>query len=381
MDDLNLVLKETIFNNGMLYFNALLSDIQQSCQSIDMAAYIFDDDMIGEKVLASLCAAASRGVQIRLMVDGNGTPNWSAKYAIQLEKYGIQTRVYHPFPWRFWDWKRAVVKKPRLTQWLYLLANINKRDHRKMAIIDQRIVFVGSCNISKKHVPVDYGGMGWHDIAVRLDLSDVKPLQKAFDYSFTHYPIKDRIQQSVGEVSTASVFRLNYSRHQRRSLYKNLLKKIMKAKERIWLTNAYFLPDNFLLKTLKIAAARGVDVKILLPKKSDVFIMPWASETFYRSLIESGVEIYEYLPSVLHAKILIIDDWVSIGSSNLNHRSLLHDLEVDVSLQTHQAKAQVCEQFCEDMKKSDQVSLCDWSQRPWHRRFLGQLVLYVKYVL
>ena len=155
----------------------------------------------------------------------------------------------------------------------------------------------------------------------------------------------------------------------------------MKAKERIWLTHAYFLPDNFLLKTLKMAAARGVDVKILLPKKSDVFIMPWASETFYRSLIESGVEIYEYLPSVLHAKILIIDDWVSIGSSNLNHRSLLHDLEVDVSLQTQQAKAQVCEQFCEDIKKSDQVSLCDWSQRPWYRRFLGQLVLYVKYVL
>src|SRR5207249_2714190 len=104
--------------------------------------------------------------------------------------------------------------------------------------------------------------------------------------------------------------------------YKNLLRRLSRCEKRVWITNAYFIPDAFLMKKLQDAAKRGIDVRILLPRKSDIAIMPLASSMFYNRLLRSGVRIFEYLPKILHSKILIIDDWMLIGSSNLNHRSL-----------------------------------------------------------
>ena len=174
--------------------------------------------------------------------------------------------------------------------------------------------------------------------------------------------------------------RLNYTWHRRRILYKNLLRKISQCKNRIWIMNAYFVPDNFLLKKLKDAAISGLDVRILLPSKSDVVMMPWASSTFYYSLLKSGVRIFEYLPGMLHAKSLILDEWMLVGSSNLNHRSLLHDLEVDINITTPTAKATLVQQFLNDLKHSREISLNSWKKmRPRCQRTLGRLVLYLKY--
>jgi cardiolipin synthase len=123
-----------------------------------------------------------------------------------------------------------------------------------------------------------------------------------------------------------------------------------------------------------------VDVRVLLPKNSDVLMMPWASSTFYYSLLKSGVKIFEYLPSVLHAKSLILDDWALIGSSNLNHRSLLHDLEVDVKIIDPKAQKELENLFHEDLKQSRELSLASWkTHRPFRQRLLGRLVLYIKF--
>jgi cardiolipin synthase len=109
-------------------------------------------------------------------------------------------------------------------------------------------------------------------------------------------------------------------------------------------------------------------------------MMPWASTTFYYSLLKSGVKIFEYLPSVLHAKSLILDDWALIGSSNLNHRSLLHDLEVDVKIIDPIAKQKLENLFCEDLTQARELSLDSWKKhRPFRQRFLGRLVLYLKF--
>ena len=138
-------------------------------------------------------------------------------------------------------------------------------------------------------------------------------------------------------------------------------------------------PDDFLLKKLKDAAEKGIDVRILLPQTSDVRLVNWTAAMFYRSLLKHGVRIFEYLPGVLHAKTLIIDDFVTVGTSNLNHRSLLHDLEVDVNLQQEQAKMLISEQFLNDLTQAREVDITTWQKRPLYKRIIGYFMLYTKY--
>ncbi len=358
----------------------MLLDIAKAKHSIDLETYLFHNDTLGKRIALELAEAAKRGVKVRVMVDGAGSPLWSANFARFLEESGVKTKVFHPFPWQLWDWSRSIVKLPSLIKWIYLILKINFRNHRKVCIIDKEIAYIGSLNISKYHLSTEEGGDGWRDTSVRLTGTDLKELIKAFDVAWYHRTIKERLREIFRQIRKDPLIRLNYTRHRRRILYKNLLRKMANCTRRIWITNAYFVPDNFLLKRLKDAARSGIDVRILLPRKSDVAMMPWASSTFYYSLLKAGVRIFEYLPSMLHAKSLIIDDWMVIGSSNLNHRSLIHDLEADIHIASKEAKRILEQQFLEDLKNSREVSLDSWQTlRPRSQRLMGRLVLYIKY--
>lgn len=372
-------LNETVFLDGTQYFNALLVDILHAQQSIDLETYIFQNDPLGLQVTEALVAAAKRGVKIKILVDGAGTPTWGHHLTKQLEKAGVQTRVFHPLPWRLWQWRRSFVRVPFIFKILYFIFKINTRNHRKVCIIDKKIAYIGSINISKCHLKREQGGDNWRDTAVRLSSANISDLQAAFDGAWDHQPIQERIQHMFTHVRPFPTFRLNNTRHRRRSLYKNLLRKVGKCQKRIWITNAYFVPDNFLLKQLNERARAGLDVRILLPQKSDVFIMPWASTAFYESLLKSGVRIFEYTPSMLHAKTLILDDWTLVGSSNLNHRSLLHDLEVDVTIKHSESKKAIENQFLCDLACSKEISLENWHKRTLLKKLIGRLLLYVKF--
>ncbi|MCH9770589.1 MAG: cardiolipin synthase B [Gammaproteobacteria bacterium] len=373
-------LQEIVFNNGEHHFNALLADINRAQQSIDLETYIFNHDALGQKIVNALIAASKRGVEVRILVDGCGTPKWSAHWARPLEEAGAFTKVFHPFPWQLWNWSRSVVRLPALLKWIYLFLKLNYRNHRKVCIIDRHIAYVGSFNISQCHLDKTQGGESWRDTSVRLTQINLAELQQAFDSAWEHKPVKERLREIFKTVRRDPIIRVNNTRHRRRILYKHLLRRIRQCQKRIWITNAYFVPDNFLLRKLKDAAKRGVDVRILLTSQSDVLMMPWASSTFYYSLLRAGVRIFEYLPSVLHAKTLIVDDWVVIGSSNLNHRSLLHDLEADINITDRIAKDNIINSFLDDLKSVHEIELEKWhKQRPIRQRFFGRLVLYIKY--
>lgn len=371
---------ETIFENGSSYFQALIHDINQAKHHIELETYIFNKDQLGKRIVQALCNAAKRGVRVRVLVDGAGSPFWSATLARHLEKAGIKTKVFHPFPWQLWNWSRSVANIPFLFKGIYLLFKSNSRNHRKICIIDQKIAYVGSANISQCHLSIEEGGKNWRDTCIRLCNVDLSELNKAFETAWSYRTIKERLRDAFVHIRKDPQVRLNNTRHRRRILHKNLLRRMRLCQRRIWITNAYFVPDNFLLKRLKEAAKNGIDVRILLPKKSDVLIMPWASSTFYYSLLEAGVKIYEYLPSMLHAKSLILDDWSLIGSSNLNHRSLLHDLEIDITIFTESAKKRLEQLFLKDLTYAKELQLHNWkSLRPLHQRILGKIVLYIKY--
>lgn len=357
----------------------MLADIQNAHSSIRIETYTFNGDLLGERIAQALIAAKKRGVDVKVLVDGAGTPVWGGNMTKRLERAGIATRIFHPFPWRLWQWSRSWVRLPKLLKAIYLMLKINSRNHRKVIIIDEHIVYVGSFNISKCHLSHIDGGDSWRDTGLRIITQDTKDLIKALDAAWNHVPIKERIKEFFQHINTNPQFRLNNTRHRRRILYKRLLRRIDNAKQRIWITNAYFVPDSYLLNKLRDAAQRGIDVRILLPHKSDVFVMPWASSAFYYNLLKAGVRIFEYLPNILHAKTLIIDEWPIVGSSNLNHRSLRHDLEVDINLRSEHNKTLLAQTFIRDLEQANEISLNNWWHRPWYQRFIGRLALYMKY--
>ncbi len=372
--------EETLFDNGTDFFSYLLHDIQYAKISIDLETYTFNKHHIGTKIGEALIEASQRGVRVRLLVDGAGTPRWGGRFTKRLEKSGIKTRIFHPLPWGLWQWSRSMVRLPSVIKIIYLLLKINTRNHRKTCIIDKKIAYIGSLNIDYCHLKQEQGGKGWRDTAVRLQKIDLRPLQQAFEAAWSYVPFSKQLKRIFHPTyQHNSPIRLNSSHHARRLLYKNLLRRIAKSKQRIWIINAYFIPNNFLLKKLKDAARKGVDVRILLPYKSDHLIMPWASASFYEKLLKAKVRIFEYQPNILHAKVIMLDNWFMLGSSNLNHRSLLHDLEVDVVIQSPQSKQQLEEHFHRDLEYAKEVYLSNCQARPWYQRLLGYLLLYMKY--
>lgn len=372
--------KEQIFFHGEEYFASLIQDINNAVHSIDLETYIFSLDEIGKQIVDCLINAVKRNVTVRVLVDGAGTTFWGNHQIQKLEKLGGKTRIFHPFPWRLWHLSRAYVQLPSLLKAIYFFLTINSRNHRKVCIIDKKIAYIGSFNISSDHIDNNKKhSNGWRDTGIKLTQTNLNELQQAFDTAWDHLPINERVRQIFKHVYTNPIFRLNYNRHRRRILYKNLLRRITRCQKRIWITNAYFVPDNFLLRKLQESAISGKDVRILLPYKSDLLFMPWASKTFYERLLKSGVRIFEYLPAILHAKTLILDDWMLIGSSNLNHRSLLHDLEIDINIRTEESKQSLEKQFLLDLQQSQEITLKSWRKPPFYQRFFGGILLYLKY--
>ena len=373
-------LQEHIFSTGQEHYKALLGDIAQAKESIDFESYIFSNDQAGQAIADGLIAALRRGVHVRVLVDGFGSPFWGTGLSIDLEKAGAKTKIYNPFPWQVWNWQRSTRRHWLISKWAYLALNINTRNHRKTAIIDKRIAYVGSFNVHRCHLPKDKGGSAWRDTSVRLSGVNLNTLIEAFENTWNHQPIRERVRDAFVHFKLNPRFRLNTTRHSRRILFKNLIKRVRSSQERVWITCAYFVPNNTLLRRLNDASKRNVDVRLLLPKKSDVFVVDWATLTFYKKLLNAKVRIFEYKPSVMHAKSLIIDTWMVVGSTNLNSRSLVHDLEADVELHTAQAKEDLYNLYLTDLLDSREITLENWGkQLPLYKRVLGKFVIYFRY--
>lgn len=363
------------------YLNALLTAINEATQTIDMEVYIFEEDAVGTMVAQALYRAAKRGVRVRLLVDGIGSINWGGKLSQQMEAAGIQMRIFHPLPWKIYHWKLSNFSATFLKKIIYLFLKINSRNHRKVCLIDNAILFVGSANINNHLITNEEMGKNWRETSAKLLNGDFSEVQYAFNKAWGNISFKTRLYAAFNKNKNISFFRLNFSLRRRKKYYYSLLKRIASSKKNIWVTSAYFIPDSFLLKSLIRARARGVDVRILLPARSDILLVSLASETFYAALIKNGILIYEYLPSILHAKILMIDDWYSIGSSNLNYRSFKHDLEIDVNIQTEESKQLIYQQFLADLNHSHLLTPADLKRQTFLKKIFAHLILLIRYII
>ena len=375
---------ETIFHTGEAYFSSLLHDISQAKKSIDLESYIFTLSTIGKEILTELEKAAQRGVRVRILVDGIGSNDWSLQVIHDLNSINIHSRIYRPLPWigsrfgvlAFFSYLF------RIQAFFKILGRLNRRNHRKVCIIDQEIAYLGGMNVSEHHLKRYMGKRTWRDTSLRVTGRDVEKLQDAFHHSWEdRRPLSHRFWRGRKKFSQNSLIRLNNTRERRRKNRFELIDKILSSQQRVWITTPYFVPDLALIRALKSAARAGRDVRILLPHRSDIQLMSWANRAFYPVLLSSGVRIFEYLPTILHAKVVMIDQWMTLGSSNRNHRSLLHDLEVDVIITQKQSQDSLLNQFEKDLSVSEEMTLEKWKQRPLISRVLDRFILYLKYWL
>ena len=376
--------EEEIFHTGEQYFSALLQDISQAQISIDLESYIFTLNTIGKVILKALEEAAARGVRVRVLVDGVGSSDWNLQIIHDLNALHIHARIYRPMPWvtSQYGFLSVLYYTFRIQKFFRVVGRLNRRNHRKVCIIDHRIAYLGGMNVSQTHLKRYAGNQAWRDTSLKVVGRSVEKLQDAFQHSWEdRRPTSRRLWMKRQHHALNSLIRLNNTRERRRRNRLELLERILSSSDRVWITTPYFIPDLTFIRALKSAAKSGTDVRILLPSQSDIRLMGWANRAFYPVLLAQGIRIFEYLPTILHAKIVIIDDWITIGSSNRNHRSLFHDLEVDVVVTKLESLQSVISQFHLDTKNSEEITLRKWQGRSLLFRLLERLILYIKYWL
>lgn len=334
---------EHLFFDGNGYFKALIEGIDQARKFVDFEVYIFELGVTGHRVLKALERAARRGVRVRLLVDGFGSRAAAERLAERLGPSSIQFRVYRPIRW---------------TGLLPAKANLralSRRNHRKTCRIDDHFAWIGSFNVSDVHTRRGAGSRPWRDSAVRIRGAGFPGLGAAFERAWSGKPHRSRTR---GEPASRPLL-LNCTARLRKERNRLLVRRIRGAKRRVWVTTPYFTPDHLVLRALKAAAAAGVDVRLLVPEAPDVPGMGWVNSSFYKLLFRSGLKIYLYRSSVLHAKTVLADDWAIVGSSNLNHRSLFNDLEIDAVLTSLHSRLELERQFRLDLRASRELKQHD----------------------
>jgi cardiolipin synthase len=370
--------KEEVFHSGDSYFNKVFEKIRLAKSTIDIETYIFTRESLGEKLLELLKEKTSQGVSVRLLLDGIGCSNWTSPMIAHLNELGISTKVYHPLPWQYFEPKTrsSVLTLFRLKNFINNLFKINKRNHRKVCIIDNWTAFLGGMNISDAYLNEKQDGHAWRDTGACIEGPEVSYLSEAFELAWSNITPRSLNHKLK---NTPSLIKLNNTLTKRRDKHRELISLILNSQKRIWIITPYLVPDPSFILALKYAASSKVDIRFILPKKIDLPFMSIVNRGYYSILLRAGVQIYEYLPRILHAKAMLIDDRIIVGSSNQNHRSLVHDLEVDVILSHPSSLKSVENQFLEDLNLSENITLDKALKRPILALILDKIILFFKY--
>ncbi len=312
-----------------LYFDSkaftadMLHDIDRCVSSIDIEMYIWAADSFAQVLERRLIEARHRGVRVRILVDGIGSYDWIQSGKGNLVKHGVTIRVFNPVPKL-----SAFINLPQKV--LNIWGLVNRRNHRKLVIIDGQICYMGSSNVMSEAVKWRENGLRITGVLVNqiceLHFDVWKKSENFFNQKINEkLSVVNLMQENKLMFTTQySVMRKNY-----RAYFYSL---ISNAKNRIWLMTPYFNPPRGLLNLLIKAAARGIDVRIVLPMLTDVPVSKWLAQRHYLELINNGIKLFEYQPRILHAKGTLIDNISMVGSGNLNHRSFFKDIELNVVL-------------------------------------------------
>ncbi|MDZ4080248.1 MULTISPECIES: cardiolipin synthase ClsB [Hydrocarboniphaga] len=364
-----------LLENGEAYYPRVLEIVNAAEKEIFVETFILFDDPVGKPFQQALIAAARRGCRVELTVDGYGSANLTPEFIGEMTSVGIQFHVYRPQP-----------------KVMGMRTNLFRRLHRKLIVVDGRIAFCGGINIAFDHV-ADFGPTSKQDYAVEVEGPIVRDIHRFVELSVAKSEAKqNRLKRwwqrrkqaipepehaSVGSVNAMFVIRDNERHHD--DIERQYRLAIKSARSRIVIANAYFFPGWRLLRNLRDAARRGVDVTLILQGKPDMWYVKWVAENLYHYLMKAGVRIYEYCERPLHAKVAVIDDhWATVGSSNLDPLSLYLNLESnlvfrDAAFNAHLASRlrHLMQQCCREVQ---------WDSIP-HRDIRRQLFVFITYHL
>ena len=372
--------KVTLLEDGAHTYPAMLEAIRHARHHVHMETYIFEDDSVGREFADALAERARHGVKVRLIYDAVGSMHTPKEFFAALAASGVEVAEFNP-----------VNPATLLTAGVL----VNNRDHRKLTIVDGRVAFLGGINISgvygelgsKAGGSVSSGGSGggdapfekrpWRDTQARIEGPVVADLQRAFLKQWARQKKEDlsgdrsyfpklaaQGPQLVRSIAASPTDKAASP------VYVALISAIDSAESEVEITNAYFVPHDELLRALKDAAGRGVDVRLMLPSRTDSWLALHAAHSYYEDLLEAGVKIYERRMRLLHSKTATIDGvWSTVGSSNLDWRSLISNDELNVVVLGPEFAAQTKAIFATDLADSHQITLADWNDRPLGDRF------------
>lgn len=349
-----------VFEDGAETFDAIIGAIDAAADEVLLETYILRDDRIGERLRRALSRAVERGATVRVLADALGSKGTSRAYWRALQAAGIMVRLFHP--------------------WWHSPMHAWRRDHRKIIVVDRTIAFAGGMNIGE-----EYGSTGralhtaFRDSFARLTGAVVPELASVFAEGWERAggaaipgvrPVTRVISEALLPEQQPGVLILDGrpGRGQPESIAV-LASLVGAARERLWITTPYFAPPDGGLHILVDAAKRGVDVRLLLPGRTDVPILRHAAHGAYARLLRGGVRVFEYVPCILHAKTMVCDGHLAvIGSANLDFRSLWFNAECNL-LVSDDATARTMEQHFEaDLAASTELQLASWQRRGvWHR--------------
>ena len=351
----------TVLRDGGPTFSAMLDAIAGAKRSICLETYILASDTTGDRFKLALVERARAGVKVRLIYDAVGSFGISDAWVDDLRAAGIEVIDFNPIaPWR-------------------ARFNLSHRDHRKLLIVDDEVGFTGGLNIANDYAPVEEGGIGWHDMHCRVTGPIVYDMARLFRRNWlrsggTPYPPIARPKQIDGD--GASFVRLleNTKRRNRATFRRAYIHVIRAARRLVRIENAYFLPDRGLRRALIRAASRGVDVQIIVPGRSDVRIIEWASHYVLRGLVKRGVKIWRWRGVMMHAKTAVVDAiWSTIGSYNFDSQSRFNNLEVTIEILDPKIGEELIRVFDTDVPNCDAYDETVWQRLPWWQKALAWL--------
>jgi cardiolipin synthase len=344
-------------NHVSLYFGgtdaieAMLGSIDAAREEVLLEVYIFRDDATGLAFRDALLRAAGRGATVRVLADAFGSLETDDSFWDSMRAAGIEVRIFHPLLAHFLD-------QPF-------------RDHRKILVVDRRTGFTGGMNIGKEYGSSRRRAQSrvhtWRDTQARVEGPTAWDLAVVFAEGWARADGMPFLLPSLTPVGALGARVLSLATRQGRGVDEKaavLTAAVAAARWRVWITNSYFAPRPRAIRVLTGAVRRGVDVRLLLPGSSDAPLVRHAGHGYFGELLRCGVRIFEYRPAVLHAKTLLVDDFVSVvGSTNLDYRSFQFNAEANLVILDDTTGTSLARAFEDDLSRSEEISLDDWGRR------------------
>ncbi len=348
-----------IFTQAEELYDNIVEDLKKAKHHIHMEYYIFLADKIGQRIMDVLKEKAREGVIVRVIIDDVGSWQLKKKKIKELRETGIEIQSF------------LEVGLP------YINSRVNYRNHRKIIVVDGLVGYTGGFNIADRYVEGLKWGT-WRDTHIRLEGSAVLGLQKNFlmDWFFvkreliedsSYYPAQEKKGDCLAQIVISGPDMVW------ESVMQIFTKAFMEAKRRIYIESPYFLPPESLITALQTAALSGIDVRLILPRKSDAKVTLYSTYSYIDQMLKAGIRVFLYEPGFIHSKIVVTDDIAIIGSANMDFRSFEQNFELNAIMYNNQVAEQMTEIFLDDENNSKEITREAWATRRISQKILESL--------